>query len=318
MKRLSIVIVGIIFLVGLLAAWWINGTSPANPVNTTPQTFVVEKGQGIREIANKLKSEGLIKDPVIFFLLVKQLGIDSKIQAGSFRFNPAMNANEIANGLTVGTTDVWITVPEGKRAEEIAEILQENFETYDESWKTTLSENEGYLFPDTYLFPKEATIDLIVQTMRDTFEQKFNTLDLTQTGLTREEIVTLASLVEREAKHQEDRPIVASVMLNRLDIGMPLQIDATVQYALGYQPNEDSWWKQGLTFDDLEINSPYNTYQNQGMPPGPIANPGIRVMEAVVNPASTNYLYYITDKSGTNRYAETLDEHNANIKTYGL
>ncbi|MCL4387469.1 endolytic transglycosylase MltG, partial [Patescibacteria group bacterium] len=126
----------------------------------------------------------------------------------------------------------------------------------------------------------------------------------------------VAYLIEREAKKDEDRPLVASVILNRFNIGMKLDIDATIQYALGYQEDEKRWWKKSLTLDDIKLNSPYNTYRVSGLPPTPISNPGLASLQAVVNPSDTNYLYYITDSKGINHYGKTLEEHNANIQKY--
>jgi UPF0755 protein len=315
-KVLVLLIIGVFFVAAALL-WWTNGTSAVDKNSTAPQTFIIPPGAGMKQIANQLKEQNLIKDPTVFYFLVKQLGIEKKIQAGSYRLSPAQSAEEIARSLTVGTEDIWVTIPEGKRAEEVADILEKSLPTYDESWREQLIVNEGYLFPDTYLFPKEAGIDMIINTMRGTFENRYSTIQ-NKTNLSKEEIVILASMIEREARHDVDRPIVSSVMHNRLAEGMPLQIDATVQYALGYDRGEGTWWKKGLTYDDLRISSSYNTYENAGLPPGPISNPGIAVLEAAANPSDTNYLFYITDKTGTNRYARTNDEHNANIKRYGL
>lgn len=317
-NRKVIVLLGIIGLILLGALlWWKNGLTPANANNRSSKIFLVQKGSNIREIANNLKKEGLIKDPVVFFLLVKQLGIDNKIQAGDFRLSPSMNAQKIAESLTHGSLDVWITIPEGKRAEEIAEILEDTMPLYNESWRQTLIQYEGYLFPDTYLIPRDANIEYVVELLRNTFDLRFATVQNT-TNLTQEQIVILASMIEREVKHQEDRPIVSSVIHNRLEIGIPLQIDATVQYALGYHAGGRTWWKKGLTRDDLQIDSLYNTYKYPGLPPGPISNPGLSVLQAAANPANTDYLFYITDRSGINRYTRTNEEHNANIKKYGL
>ena len=318
MKRIYITIGILAVLIVIALAWWINGTSPANPNSNSPKIFVIEQGQGVRAIAKNLKDEGLIKDQVAFFLLTKKLGLDSKVQAGSFRLFPSMSAGEIANELTHGTLDIWVTIPEGERAGEIADVLEKNMPNYDPSWEVVLEENEGYLFPDTYLFPKDADIDVIVTTMKNNFEQKYKTLDTSKSDLTKAEIITLASLIEREARHAEDRPLVSSVIHNRLDEGMKLDIDATLQYILGYSPEQKRWWKEGLTNQDKLINSPYNTYRVAGLPPTPISNPGLASLEAAVNPASTAYFYYITDSSGKNRYAETFEDHEANIAKYGL
>lgn len=317
MKKIGVIFIVAFFVVIGFVFWWNNGLSPVNARDKSQKMFVVAKGAGIRAISNDLEEQGLIKDDIVFFLYVRKNGLDKKIQAGDFRLSPSMNAEQIAKNLTTGTLDIWITIPEGKRAEEVAEILSERLTNYDESWVGPLKDNEGYLFPDTYLIPKDADIEMIVNLLTTTFSKKFSTIR-NNTNLTDKEIVILASLIEREAKHQEDRPLVSSVMHNRLDAGMPLQIDATVQYALGYNNRDRSWWKKGLTLEDLKYVSPYNTYENPGLPPAPIANPGIAVLEAAANPADTNYLFYITDKNGVNRYATTNAEHNSNIKKYGL
>ncbi len=318
MKRLYITLAILLVLFVLAFAWWRNGTSAANPKDNTPKIFVIEQGQGVRAIARNLKEEKLIKDQIVFFLLTKKLGLDSKIQAGDYRLFPSMSALEIANELTHGTLDIWITIPEGQRGLEIADTLKEKMPNYDPSWNEILEENEGYLFPDTYLLPKDSTVEAIVSIMKNNFDAKYKTIDVSKSNLSKEEIVTLASLIEREARHDKDRPLVSSVISNRLDIGMKLDIDATLQYALGYQTDEKRWWKSSLTAQDKKINSLYNTYTIAGLPPGPISNPGLSSLEAAINPAKTDYLYYITDSSGTNRYAETLEEHEENISKYGL
>ena len=229
-----------------------------------------------------------------------------------------MTAREIAQSLTVGTEDIWITIPEGQRAGEIADTLEKLMPNYDSSWEAELQKNEGYLFPDTQLLPKDADVNAVVKIMTDNFNSKYATLDTSKVNLTENEIVTLASLIEREARHAEDRPIVSSVIHNRLDIGMKLDIDATLQYIKGYDSVSKKWWPNNITNEDKQSTSLYNTYGRAGLPPAPISNPGILSLQAAVNPNETPYLYYITDKNGVNRYAQTLDEHEENISTYGL
>ncbi|MEK7551020.1 MAG: endolytic transglycosylase MltG [Patescibacteria group bacterium] len=319
MKRIITVVVLILVFVIISVFWWQNGVLPVNSQNNSPKIFVVENGQGVREIANSLKKEGLIRDPVIFFLITKQTGLDKKIQAGDFRLNPSMNAYEIAESLTHGTLDIWVTIPEGYRAEEIADMLEEKMPNYDQSWRQTLNQNEGYLFPDTYLMPRDADVDTIISIFKNNFQTKYDSVKSLKTNnLPESQTLILASLVEREARLEEDRPLVASVIYNRLSIGMKLDIDATLQYILGYQEDEKRWWKKGLTNEDKKINSPFNTYTNPSLPPRPISNPGLSAIKAALNPAETNYLYYITDQNGKNRYATSLEEHNANIEKYGL
>src|SRR3990167_6794148 len=260
MKRLIIFLIVIVLSAGALALWWKNGNRAQDPANKSSQIFVVVKGEGVREIANSLKTKGLIKDPIVFFLQTKRLGLDKDLEAGDFRLSPSMSLYTIIQNLTHGTLDIWITIPEGIRAEEIANILKKGIPSYKPDWRETLATREGYLFPDTYLIPRDADLNLVMSLLTNNFANKYNGVNAEKTGLSQQEIVTIASLVEREAKFAQDRPLVASVILNRLGIGIKLDIDATVQYALGYAPDEKRWWKKDLTIDDLNIKSPYNTY----------------------------------------------------------
>ena len=319
MRKLAILIIIPLFIV-FSYLWFRNGISPVSSIDKTPQIFVVQKGEGVREISSRLKQQNLIKDPIVFFLLIGKvgLGIDNKIQAGDHRIARSMTAQEVAKSLTLATNDVWVTIPEGLRAQEIADILKKNLKTFSESWKDILEKNEGYLFPDTYLIPKTSDVNLVLSILKNNFEKKYNTIDSKNSNFSKEELVTIASLIEREARFAKDRPLVASVIVNRLNNGIKLDIDATVQYVLGYQENEKRWWKKNLTFEDLKVNSPYNTYRIRGLPKAPISNPGVATLNAALNPSQTDYLYYISDKSGRNHYAETLEAHNANIKKYGL
>ncbi len=318
MKRLITLLIVLAIFVIAVTFWWTNGLKAVSPSDKTPRIFVVNKGEDVRKIANNLKAQELIRDPIVFFLLTKQEGLDKQIQAGDFRLNPSMSAQEIASNLTHGTLDIWVTIPEGLRADEIADILKEKLPTYKESWRASLDANEGYLFPDTYLIPRDADVNMVISIFKNNFEEKFASVKTSKAnGLSDADSIIIASIVEREAVFAEDRPIVASVFLNRLNIGMPLGSDPTVQYALGYQPAEKSWWKKELTVDDLNINSPYNTRKNVGLPPTPISNPGLSSIKAALNPANTNYLYFYSDKQGHLHFATTLEGHNANVKKYG-
>jgi UPF0755 protein len=319
MKRIVVAIILILLVVGGIFTWWKIGLEPLSPKDNTPKIFVVKNGDGVREISYNLKREGLIKDPIVFFLQTKRLGLDKQIQAGDFRLNPSMNASEIAYILTHGTLDIWVTIPEGLRAEEIADILKESLPSYKADWRQHLIANEGYLFPDTYLVPKDANVNMVLSLMKTNFDKKYESVKNTKTtNLSDRDTLIVASLVEREAKFAEDRPLVASVILNRLDIGMALQIDASIQYEIGFQENTGRWWKSALTNKDLAVVSPYNTYKVTGLPPTPISNPGLSAISAALNPANTNYIYYISDKAGNLHFATTLEGHNANIKKYGL
>jgi len=309
----------IIFLFALFSyLFFKQGSLPFNKNDKSTKIFVIAPGQPLQKIIDNLQKEDLIRSKIVFYLIVKQLKIDKKIQAGDFRLSPSMNAYEIAQTLTHGTLDVWVTLIEGTRKEEMAEVLNK---------KVNISElefirlaKEGYLFPDTYLIPKNADAQMVVNILENNFNQKF-TKQMEEKGknksLTKEQIVILASLLEREAKNFKDKKIIAGILLKRLKADWPLQIDATVQYALGYQPKEKSWWKKNLTSQDLEIDSPYNTYKNKGLPPTPISNPGLDSLTAVVEAeVETPYWYYLSDKKGVVHYAKTLEEHNLNIEKY--
>ena len=317
MKKLTIVFLLIIVIALGIFIWWQHGKSPVNANDTSQKVFEIKKGENLRDVGFSLKNQGLIRDPIVFFLLIKQEGLDGKIQAGNFRISPSMSASDIAEALTHGTTDVWITIPEGLRATEIAEILKQKLPTYDSSWEDKLATQEGYLFPDTYLVPSDASIDTILSLMRNNFTKKYQeaAVDAT-TKLTEQQIVTLASIVQREAITENDMKLVASVLENRLSNNLPLGSDVTVEYALGYQLKEKTWWKKDLTADDLIINSLYNTRQVAGLPPTPISNPGLTALKATLDAPTTDYMYYVSDANGKLHFAKTLSEHNANVEKY--
>ena len=313
MKKLTVLVVVLIVLAAGLFIWWSNGLSAVDPKSLQHKIFIIKPGTEVREIGFSLKKEGLIRDPVIFFLYVKRRGLDKSIQAGDFRLSPSMNLAKIINELQHGSLDVWVTVPEGWRAQEIADILQKDLPSYDPSWRSSLDSQEGYLFPDTYLIPRDVQISTIISLMTDTFYAKVKDIGLMRTSSNLDRVVIIASLIERESRNDSEKRTVSSVIYNRLEEGMPLQIDATVQYALGKRG--DKWWSQPSALD-LKINSSYNTYINIGLPPSPISNPGIAALTAAVNPGKSTYLYYIHDNQGQVHFAKTLDEHNANVSKY--
>lgn len=311
MKRL--ITLGAVLVVAfvLLFVWWNFSLSPVNSSATNEQSFVITRGLGVREIARKLHEQGLIRDPIAFFVLVRNI----KIQAGSFKLSPSMSAPQIAEKLTLGTEDVWITIPEGLRSEQILEILtNENISGGDiELWKS----EEGKYFPETYLIPKTWTAEQVRKYLRETFDQKFDSkmkVDAEANGLSVDEVVNLASIVERETNTNKDMPIVAGILLSRLNDDHPLQADATIHYLLGNKKND--WWPKEILTEDLKIPSPYNTYLNPGLPPAPIGNPGLTSIKAVIYPTKSDYYYYISDKAGKMHYAKTLEDHNQNVSKY--
>lgn len=320
--------------------WWRNFLSPVNPNDKSTKIFVIPKGESIDSIARRLNQEGLIKNPLGFKLLIAFLGINKNIQAGDFRLSPSWTAKKIAQELTHGVIDIWITIPEGLRVEEVASLISSKFQISPFNFINEARDYEGFLFPDTYLIPKNADTQMIIKIMRNNFDRKVGELidlekanrgELKFNGLTVKELITLASLIEREAKYKEDRPKIASVIYNRLRSGMKLDIDASVQYAIAtkecFFSDEDyfnkqnlirrcNWWPKKITLQDLKLDSLYNTYLYPGLPPSPICNPSLDSIKAALFPARTNFWYYLSDKNGKIHYSETFNEHNENIKRY--
>ena len=317
MKKTLFLLIIILSIATFSYLYFKEGTLPVDKNNKTTKIFVIPKGQSLNNIIKDLSKQELIRNRIVFYLIVKKLGIEKKIQAGDYRLSPSMDAYQIAKTLTHGTLDIWVTIIEGLRKEEVAQIIARDFGIPETEF--IKAAKEGYLFPDTYLIPKNASLQTIIKIFEDNFYQKINDdlkKQLEKKGLSLDEALIIASLIEREAKFADDRPLVASVILNRLNEKMKLDIDATIQYALGYQVEEKTWWKKNLTRQDLEINSPYNTYKFEGLPPTPICNPGLSSIKAIINAPKTDYFFYISDKTGHLHFAKDLTEHNENIKKY--
>ena len=282
--------------------------------------FVIPKGQALSIIASRLEEENLIKNKWAFRFVVYKNDLANKIQAGSFELSAGMDTWQIANALTLGTDDMWVTLPEGWRREEIAESLaKQGLSNFKAEEFLVLSKGlEGQLFPDTYLVPREVTSASLLSLLKNTFASKITSSlskEISSSKLSLNEILTLASLVQRESSGDEEMPLVAQILLNRLDIGMPLQVDATLQYVKGFDKTEMAWWSTPLA-EDKKLDSLYNTYKYAGLPPGPICNPGLSAIKAVLSPSPTQALYYIHDNSGKIHVAVTLQEHNANVNKY--
>lgn len=301
-----------------------------------PVAFTVEPGETVASIADRLQEAGLIRDAGLFRNYVRYYGLDSGIEAGNFTLRKTMTIPEIARTLGHATADeVAFRTVEGWRLEQIAEALRNaqglNIDAdeflalartgqFDYDFLKDRPEGatlEGFLFPDTYRLEKDATAEDLINAMLVNFDRRVTPEireGLANQNLSLYQGIIVASIVEREAVIADERPLIASVFLNRLKIGMKLDADPTVQYALGYQEDTGEWWKRPLLLVDLEVDSPYNTYKNPGLPPGPIANPGLDSIRAVADPADTNFLYFQAecDNSGKHRFAETLEEHFAN------
>jgi len=303
---------GLILIIGFILFIyyvWISAGLPKDPSDKNFRTFTVIQGENTDQIINRLYSEGLIRNKTVLKLILRKEGLSGKLQAGIFRLSPSLSSKEIAVSLTHGVNDIWVTIPEGLRREEIFKILTNaGFDVNFDSWQEKTKNYEGYLFPDTYRIPASSDLDKIILLMRRNFDNK--TVNLK--SLINQQNIILASLIEREVKTDKDRPIVAGIFKKRLMNNWPLEIDATVQYAVASQKN---WWPQ-ITADDLLINSIYNTRKYEGLPPSPICNPGLSSIKASIYPQKSDYWFYLSDKKGEIHYAKTLEEHEQNVVKY--
>ena len=292
-----------------------------NPVGEGPQiAFIINPGDTLSDVATGLEEKGIIRDAAVFLESAKESGLET-VNVGDFIVAPSMAHPEIIDSLKGGSTDVRVTLLEGWRVEQIADALNKELKIDKAEFIAAAKEYEGYLFPDTYFFHPEASIETIISTMRNTFNRRYTAEIQNQIkakGLTPEEGVILASMVEREGRSEKVRTEVAGVLLNRIDMGMKLDIDATVQYAKDTQKLKagtlDKFWQPILIADYSGVISPYNTYLNPGLPPAPIANPSLMSLKAVANAdPNSEYVYYFHDAEGNSYYGKTLEEHNANV-----
>ncbi len=327
LQKYLLIAIGIILVIGLFI-WGTFDHFVRTPLNrnASEKSFTVVNGEGLRVISTNLRNQKLISSDIMFMLYLKVSGLSGTIQAGEYRISPTMAPLQIADILTKGkVTSRSITIPEGWTISQIGEYLEKqgiakkaDFTTaaggkysYDflEGKPDSVS-LEGFLFPDTYQVSVTATPESLVKMMLDNFGKRV-TPDLraaSKSGLGLYKTITLASIVEKEANKPADRKLVAGVFLSRLNEGMRLQSDVTVAYALGEDRKE-------LTAADLQLNSPYNTYLVDSLPVGPICNPGLDSINAVVYPEITAFRYFIAANDQV-YYAKTIEEHNANVAKY--
>lgn len=330
LKRLFFFLFVLVLITGAAALWG------RQRVNTPYRGFVEDEifvdlpaGTGVSGIADRLAAAGVIPDPWSFRLAVRFSGADRKLQAGEYRFSGATTPTDVIARIVAGDTFRHaITFREGLTIFEMADLFAKSglgaakefvqaasdraiAAQYDPSARTL----EGYLFPDTYPLSRRASAVEAVRLMRTRFDRAFDN-DLRAAaaaqGLTIHEAVTLASLIEKETGQASERPLIGAVFRNRLKIGMPLQCDPTIIYALMLAGR----WDGNLRRADLQMSSPYNTYQVRGLPPGPIASPGRASLEAAVHPADAKYLYFVSRNDGTHVFANTLAEHNRNVQQW--
>ncbi len=319
----------------VLLLWYRTGLSAVNLQDKEKISFPVNKGDSVSEIAIRLKQAGLIRDLTRFKIYVFFSKTAKKIKVGNFDLTANQDVPEMVKVLVEGRTDLRITIIEGLRQEQIGELLRDKglpINLTEWQQEIVVSKKEGSIFPDTYFFQPEASKGAVLKTIDRNFQKKVTeglSSEIAKNKLTLREILTLASIVERESRIEKDRSLVAGILLKRWNKGWALQADATVQYAvatknlilnpsasLRTRTKNFEWWPKNLTIKDLEINSPYNTYVISGLPPGPICNPGLSSIKAVLNPTDSPYWFYLNDSNGEMHYAKTDAEHVANIRKY--
>lgn len=320
-KRGVAIAAAVVFFVGV--AGCLTGSDSAEKVPKDVPIYVkVRPGMSARAVGDELAAKGIIDSKYKFWLTAKLNGYESEFKTGSYSFTADMEIRDVIAKLVAGeTTVIKFTIPEGFGVKDIAERLEvegladkgkfmreaKDFAPYDyiEANKDAVYRAEGFLFPDTYTIQADLTEREIMEIMAQDLDSRLNRKlrrRAAEMDLSLYDLITMASLVEKEARYDEDRAIIAQVFFKRLEIGMPLQTDATLQYLMD-APKED------VSIADTEIDSPYNTYQHYGLPPGPIANPGMASIEAVLYPADTDYLYFVADREGHNHYSYSYDEH---------
>jgi UPF0755 protein len=300
------------------------------------QAFEIKSGERTKDISKRLEESGFIKNDLYFNYYVWKTNSKGKILAGKYELRGSMTIPEIVQVLSIGevvSNEVKVTFPEGINVKSMAEVLKsKGFNAEDFLSKSNCGcgvktdykflegkpqgvSLEGFLFPDTYIFYKDATAVSVINRMLLNFDEKLNSdmrLEIEKRGKSIFEIVTMASILEKEVKSPEDMKIASGIFWDRIEAGMPLQSCATIAYVLGKE-------KKQYSFDDTRTPSPYNTYLNKGLPPGPIDNPGINALQAAIYPAKTDYIYFLTDpETGETIFSKTIEEHNANKVKYGL
>jgi UPF0755 protein len=278
----------------------------------------VEKGETISGVSRLLDAQGAIKSESVFKIFLSIFGGARGLVAGEYLLESEQNAITLAYRFSKGRYDlkhVRVTIPEGFNSMEIANTLklESRFTRLDvKEFEKLAAPKEGYLFPDTYFFLPNITAREAVDAMLRNYESRVSTIapELVVFGKSQDDVIKMASIIEEEARTEESRRIIAGILWKRLEDGMPLQVDAAFAFVNG---KKDSAL---LTFDDLKIDSPFNTYTNKGLPPTPIANPGLAAIKATITPIKTDYYYYLTDKEGNMRYAVTHDEHVQNKFKY--
>lgn len=318
MKKALLILLVIVLVAGGAAVYVWRGVVTPYRAFSGEQFVTIDQGSSVAAMGRKLADAGVVRDVRTFQIAARLRGAEKRLQAGEYRFEREATPFEIVERIARGDVFVRpITFPEGRTIAEMAAIYEERGFGPAADFEQAAGNREGYLFPSTYRLPRSANARSLIALMVQSFEKTFDA-DLraaaSALGMSEREAVTMASLVEEEAQKPEERPVISAVYHNRLKIGMGLQCDATVIYAL----QRAGRWNGNITKADLAMDSPYNTYRYRGLPPGPIANPGRASLEAAVKPANVPYLYYVSRNDGSHAFATTLDEHNRNVQQFQI
>lgn len=305
---------GVLFFILLISLVVVfNNRPPKNfPIN---ERIVIEKGSTLREISQQLEERGIIRSNNLFNIAIIFKFGDQYVRAGTYLFPGPLTLVEVTNAVAEGFYGIPllnVTIPEGLRTDQIDDLVAKFLPNSSIGDFIAVADGlEGKLFPDTYFIPETYDAEDMVKLMNETFNEKIKPFKETieDSQFTLDEVLTFASIIEREAGRGDSKRLVSGVLHNRLAINMPLQVDATFEYFLGKSSAD-------LTFNDLKKESPYNTYLNKGLPPGPIANPGLESIQAVLNPIDTQYFFYLTGSDGVFYYAETFEQHKINKALY--
>ena len=319
MKKFFIVLSILFVAIGIYLAYFIRSNIAPFSSDAKNKIFIVKEGEGIQSISRNLHQNGFIKNEYAFLIYTLATRQNKKLQSGTFRLSSSLSVPEIIKKLSSGgVSDYWLKIIDGSRVEEIAKLFPSGLTFNSQDFLTKYKTNEGYFFPDSYLIPSYFSLDQTVEVISLNFDKKLALAKEKSTStMIDEDNIIMASLLEREGKTLESKQMIAGIIINRLNVGMALQIDATVMYARDSLDKKIiNYWKLPITKADIQIDSPFNTYKNQGLPPRPICSPGYNSLFAAFHPTESDYIYYITGNDGKMYYAKTLDEHNSNIAKY--
>ena len=314
-RKIILITAASIFCLLLIFSIYVGWQFSAPERNAPLDHVVMNLNTSDAQFISLLKQQGYIRSIWAFDTVLKFKHWTGDIDPGAYMVSKSMNAAELADQFVNHPVEKWVVIPEGLRDEEIADKMQQVL-NWTAAQKTDFlnASKEGYMFPDTYLInPTDAGASVALK-MENQFNEETATLfkEAATANIRNDTMVILASLIQREAANEKEMPLIAEIIWNRLNANMPLQIDASIQYALG---KEGDWWGT-VGRSDYAIDSPYNLYTNIGKPPAPICNPGLAAMNAIVNPDMGSYLYYLHDTNGQIHVATTYAEHLANIKIY--